>query len=197
LFHKKNNIQLECVSKAYNKDLIYLKRNTKFLSDRWGLKTSTASKGLLNEIVFRSHERSVKSLRKVDWLCVFSPKVNELIVMTIWLYSSNNRKQIALKVQRCPCPSPHRPLQRHTQYQLEQQLHYHRPTELQQQCGVLFKTNDIMDCGFVAIFAYAVVFIQQESDLPGDMTFCGNIQLKLLPNMLQLCPYFATSHSKR
>jgi hypothetical protein len=28
------------------------------------------------------------------------------------------------------------------------------------------------------------------------MTFCGNIQFKLLPNMLQLCPYFATSLRK-
>jgi hypothetical protein len=48
----------------------------------------------------------------------------------------------------------------------------------------------------VAIVAYAGVFIQQKSDLPGDMTFCGNIQLKLLPNMLQLCPFFATSLRK-
>jgi hypothetical protein len=40
------------------------------------------------------------------------------------------------------------------------------------------------------------IFIQQKSDLPGDMIFCGNIQLKLLPNMLQLCPYFATSLRK-
>jgi hypothetical protein len=34
VFHKKNNIQLGCVSKAYIKDLMYLKRNTKFLPDR-------------------------------------------------------------------------------------------------------------------------------------------------------------------
>jgi hypothetical protein len=52
------------------------------------------------------------------------------------------------------------------------------------------------NCGSVAIVAYAVVFIKQKSDIPGDMTFCGNIQLKLLLNMLQLCPYFATSLSK-
>jgi hypothetical protein len=45
------------------------------------------------------------------------------------------------------------------------------------------------NCGSMAIVAYAVVFIQQKSGLPGDMTFCGNIQLKLLPNMLQLYPY--------
>jgi hypothetical protein len=48
----------------------------------------------------------------------------------------------------------------------------------------------------VAIVAYAVVLIQQKLDHPGDMTFCGNFQLKLLPNMLQLCPYFTTSLRK-
>jgi hypothetical protein len=65
VFHKKNSIELECVSKAYIEDLMYVKRNTKFLPDRWGLKTSPASQSSLNEIVFRSLERSVKSLRKV------------------------------------------------------------------------------------------------------------------------------------
>jgi hypothetical protein len=40
---KKNSIQLECESKAYIKDLMYLKRNTKFQPDWWGLKTSPAS----------------------------------------------------------------------------------------------------------------------------------------------------------
>jgi hypothetical protein len=49
---KESSIQLECVSKAYIKDLMYLKRNTKFLPDRWGLKTSPASQSSLNEIVF-------------------------------------------------------------------------------------------------------------------------------------------------
>jgi hypothetical protein len=49
VFHKKNSIQLECVSKAYIKDLMYLKRNTKFLPDRWGLKTPPASQSSLNE----------------------------------------------------------------------------------------------------------------------------------------------------
>jgi hypothetical protein len=63
VFHKKNIIQLECVIKTYIKDFMYLKRNTKFLPDRWGLKTSPASQSSLNEIVFRS----VKSLRKVDF----------------------------------------------------------------------------------------------------------------------------------
>jgi hypothetical protein len=63
----KNSIQLECVSKAYIEDLVYLKRNTKILPDRWGLKTPPAYQSSLNEIVFRSHERSVKSLRKVDF----------------------------------------------------------------------------------------------------------------------------------
>jgi hypothetical protein len=67
VFYKKNTIQLECVSKAYIKDLMYLKRNTKFLPDQWSLKTPPASQSSLNEIVFRSHERSVKSLRKVDF----------------------------------------------------------------------------------------------------------------------------------
>jgi hypothetical protein len=67
VFRKKNSIQLECVSMAYIKDLMYLKRNTKFLPDRWGLKTPPVSQSSLNEIVFRSHERSVKSLRKVDF----------------------------------------------------------------------------------------------------------------------------------
>jgi hypothetical protein len=67
VFHKKNSIQLECVSKTYIKDLMYLKRNTKFLPDRWGLKTPLASQSSLNEIVFRSLERSIKSLRKVDF----------------------------------------------------------------------------------------------------------------------------------
>jgi hypothetical protein len=66
MFHKKNSIQLECVIKAYNKDLMYLKRNTKFLPDWWGLKTTPASQSSLNEIVFRSHARSVKSLHKGD-----------------------------------------------------------------------------------------------------------------------------------
>jgi hypothetical protein len=82
VFHKKNIIQLECVSKAYIKDLMYLKRNTKFLPDRWGLKTSPASQSSLNEIVFRSHESLVKSFRKVDLkkksgYAFFRPKVNE------------------------------------------------------------------------------------------------------------------------
>jgi hypothetical protein len=52
---------------------MYLKRNKKFLPDRWSLKTSPASQRSLNEIVFRSHERLVKSLSKVE--C--SPKVNK------------------------------------------------------------------------------------------------------------------------
>jgi hypothetical protein len=67
---------------------MYLKRNTKFLPDRWGIKTLQASKNSLKEIVFRSHERSVKSLRKVDfskkWLKLamrFSPKVNEFFYL--------------------------------------------------------------------------------------------------------------------
>jgi hypothetical protein len=50
---------------------MYLKRITKFLPDQWGLKTSPASQSSLNEIVFRSHERSVKSLRSgffKNWL---------------------------------------------------------------------------------------------------------------------------------
>jgi hypothetical protein len=55
------------ISKAYIKDVVYLKRNTKFQPGRWGLKTSPASQSSLNETVFRSHERSVKSLRKVDF----------------------------------------------------------------------------------------------------------------------------------
>jgi hypothetical protein len=46
---------------------MYVKRNTKFLPDQWGLKTYPASQSSLNEIVFRSHERLVKSLRKVDF----------------------------------------------------------------------------------------------------------------------------------
>jgi hypothetical protein len=92
---KKNSIQLECVSKAYIKDLMYLKRNTKFVPDRWGLKTPPASQSSLNEIVFRSHERSVKSIR--NWIFQKMVKVNyaffpqkwkNLIVMTIWSYFS-------------------------------------------------------------------------------------------------------------
>jgi hypothetical protein len=39
---------------------MYLKRNTKFLPDRWGLKTSLTSQSSLNELVFRSHKRSIK-----------------------------------------------------------------------------------------------------------------------------------------
>jgi hypothetical protein len=60
----KNSIPLECVSKAYIKDLMYVKRNTKFLPDRWGLRTSPTSQSSLNEIVFRSH---AKLLRNVDF----------------------------------------------------------------------------------------------------------------------------------
>jgi hypothetical protein len=41
---------------AYRKDLMYLKRNTKFQPDRWGLKSSLASQSSLNEIVFRRHK---------------------------------------------------------------------------------------------------------------------------------------------
>jgi hypothetical protein len=41
---------------AYPKDLMYLKRNTKFQPDRWGLQTSLASQSSLNEIVFRRHK---------------------------------------------------------------------------------------------------------------------------------------------
>jgi hypothetical protein len=57
---KKTSNQLECVSKAYIKNLMYLKRNTKFLPDRWGFKTPPASQSSLIEIIFRSHQRSVK-----------------------------------------------------------------------------------------------------------------------------------------
>jgi hypothetical protein len=63
---------------------MYLKRDAKFLPDRWGLKTHPASHSSLNETVFRSHERSVKSLLKMEflkkWLKLamrFSPKVNK------------------------------------------------------------------------------------------------------------------------
>jgi hypothetical protein len=101
VFHKKNSIQLECVSKAYIKDLkMYLKRNTKFLPGSVGPEDFSGLSKFV-EIFFRSHEilsllgkkrianfnhyLTEKSLRKVDflkngqsWLCVFSPKVSEL-----------------------------------------------------------------------------------------------------------------------
>jgi hypothetical protein len=61
VFHKKNSVQLECVSKAYIKDLMYLKRNTKFLLDQWGL--SPASQSSLNEIGFTSQSGFFKTCK--------------------------------------------------------------------------------------------------------------------------------------
>jgi hypothetical protein len=108
---------------------MYLKRNTKFLLDRWAWSLLRPLRPL-NDIVFHSNERSVKSLRKVDlkkkwlkfWLCAFSPKVKEF----------DTYDNLVVFQQRCSCPSPHRPLQpksnirrcqffthqRHPQYQL-------------------------------------------------------------------------------
>jgi hypothetical protein len=147
----------------------------------------------------------------------FLQKWINLNVMTIWSYSSYNRKQIALKVQRCPCPST---IAAQEQYSLVPIFHsasssiptraattlppanwattglvYNDIDSVQFFCktiGTILEGN----CGSVAIVAYAVVFIQQKLDLLGDMTFCGNIQLKLLPNMLQLYSYFTTSLRK-
>jgi hypothetical protein len=55
------------IQEAYIKDLMYLKRNTMFLPDRWGLKTPQASQSSLNEIVFRSHA-NVRSNHFAKWI---------------------------------------------------------------------------------------------------------------------------------
>jgi hypothetical protein len=90
IFIKLSDVKMpsSCISYGI-KDLMYLKQNTKFLPDRWGLKTSSASQSSLNEIVFRSQERSVKSQSGFfkKWLKLamrFFPKSERIVFYCCW-----------------------------------------------------------------------------------------------------------------
>jgi hypothetical protein len=103
----KKSIQLESVSKAYNKDLMYLKRDTKFLPDQSGLKTSPAAQ---NSKSFSVH-MNVRSNHFAKWIfqkmvevgyAFFPQKWTNLIVMTIWSYSSKIENKSRSKSNAAP-----------------------------------------------------------------------------------------------
>jgi hypothetical protein len=100
VFHKENSIQLECVSKAYIKDSMYLNRNTKFLPDRWALKTPPDSQSSLNEIVFRGFSQSGFFKNWLKLAMRFFLKSERIFQFVFyWLeYDDNNQIRIFLFV---------------------------------------------------------------------------------------------------